>query len=192
MSAGSGTGQVHEFRHDLMAQAQTGSGKTGAFALPILSKLQSSRKIECLVMVPTRELAVQVAGDFSDLAKHTQIRSLAIYGGQSINVQTDKIRKGAEVVVGTPGRIMDLMRRGELSFESVRFLVLDEADRMLDMGFIDDIEWILQRADPEGRKPIHVSRWMAMVITYPRWSSVSVPKSSALPGARTHAVGSPP
>jgi len=129
---------------DLMAQAQTGSGKTGAFAIPIISRLQSSRKIECLVMVPTRELAVQVAGDFADLSKYTQVRSLPIYGGQSINVQTDKIRKGVEVVVGTPGRIMDLMRRGELSFESVRFLVLDEADRMLDMGFIDDIEWILQ------------------------------------------------
>jgi ATP-dependent RNA helicase DeaD len=137
--------------HDLMAQAQTGSGKTGAFALPILSKLQSSRRIECLVMVPTRELAVQVAGDFADLSKYTQIRSLPIYGGQSINVQTDKIRKGVEVIVGTPGRIMDLMRRGELSFESVRFLVLDEADRMLDMGFIDDIEWILQSV-PKNRQ----------------------------------------
>jgi len=136
---------------DLMAQAQTGSGKTGAFAVPIISKLHSSRKIECLVLVPTRELAVQVAGDFADMAKHTQLRSLAIYGGQSINVQTDRIRKGVEVVVGTPGRIMDLMRRGELSFESVRFLVLDEADRMLDMGFIDDIEWILQSV-PKDRQ----------------------------------------
>ncbi|MGQ9588436.1 MAG: DEAD/DEAH box helicase, partial [Thermoplasmata archaeon] len=134
---------------DLMAQAQTGTGKTGAFAIPIIEKLEQSRRIQCLVLTPTRELAVQVAGDFSELGKYTNIRAIPIYGGQSINVQTDKIRKGAEIVVGTPGRLMDLMRRGELSFEGVRFLVLDEADRMLDMGFIDDIEWILQRVPKE-------------------------------------------
>ncbi|HEX9908047.1 MAG TPA: DEAD/DEAH box helicase [Thermoplasmata archaeon] len=130
---------------DLMAQAQTGTGKTGAFAIPIIEKLQESKKIQCLVLTPTRELAVQVAGDFSDLAKYTRIKTVAIYGGQSINVQVDKLRRGTEVVVGTPGRIMDLMRRNELGFSDVRILVLDEADRMLDMGFIDDIEWILQR-----------------------------------------------
>jgi len=136
---------------DLMAQAQTGTGKTGAFALPIIGKLEKSRRIQCLVLVPTRELAMQVAGDFAELAKYSDVRSIAIYGGQSINVQTDKLRKGVEIVVGTPGRIMDLMRRGELSFEGVRFLVLDEADRMLDMGFIDDIEWILQSV-PKNRQ----------------------------------------
>lgn len=134
---------------DLMAQAQTGTGKTGAFAIPIIEKLQTSRKIQCLVLAPTRELAVQVAGDFNELAKYSNLRSLPIYGGQSISVQTDKLRKGVEIVVGTPGRIMDLIRRGELSFDSVRYLVLDEADRMLDMGFIDDIEWILQRVPKE-------------------------------------------
>jgi len=134
---------------DLMAQAQTGTGKTGAFAIPILEKLKENRRIQCLVLAPTRELAVQVAEDFSELGKHTNTRAVAIYGGQSINVQTDKIRRGAEIVVGTPGRLMDLMRRGELSFQGVRFLVLDEADRMLDMGFIDDIEWILQRVPNE-------------------------------------------
>jgi ATP-dependent RNA helicase DeaD len=129
---------------DLMAQAQTGTGKTGAFAIPITEGLQRSKTIQCLVLVPTRELAVQVAGDFSDIGKYSGVRAVPIYGGQSINVQTDKLRRGAEIVVGTPGRLMDLMRRGELSFEGVKFLVLDEADRMLDMGFIDDIEWILQ------------------------------------------------
>ena len=136
---------------DLMAQAQTGTGKTGAFALPIIGKLEKSRRIQCLVLVPTRELAMQVAGDFAELAKYSDVRSIAIYGGQSIKVQTDKLRKGVEIVVGTPGRIMDLMRRGELSFGGVRFLVLDEADRMLDMGFIDDIEWILQSV-PKNRQ----------------------------------------
>lgn len=137
--------------HDLMAQAQTGTGKTGAFAIPIISKLEKSRKIQCLVLVPTRELAIQVASDFTEMAKYSNVRSVPIYGGQSINVQTDKLRKGVEIVVGTPGRLMDLMRRGELSFEGVKFLVLDEADRMLDMGFIDDIEWILQSV-PKNRQ----------------------------------------
>jgi ATP-dependent RNA helicase DeaD len=136
---------------DLMAQAQTGTGKTGAFAIPILDKLENNKRIQCLVLTPTRELANQVAEDFSSLSKYMQLRTAPIYGGQSINVQTDKLRKGVEVVVGTPGRLMDLMRRGDLSFENVRFLVLDEADRMLDMGFIDDIEWILQRV-PKNRQ----------------------------------------
>jgi len=136
---------------DLMAQAQTGTGKTGAFAIPILGKLENNKKIQCLVLTPTRELANQVAEDFASLSKYMQLRNVAIFGGQSINVQTDKIRKGVEIVVGTPGRLMDLMRRGELSFDDVRFLVLDEADRMLDMGFIDDIEWILQRV-PKNRQ----------------------------------------
>lgn len=136
---------------DLMAQAQTGTGKTGAFAIPIIEKLSPSRRIQCLVLTPTRELAIQVAGDFGDMGKYSNVRAVPIYGGQSINVQTDKIRRGVEIVVGTPGRLMDLMRRGELSFNDVKFLVLDEADRMLDMGFIDDIEWILQQV-PRNRQ----------------------------------------
>lgn len=136
---------------DLMAQAQTGTGKTGAFAIPIIEKLQPNKTIQCLVLTPTRELAMQVAGDFADLAKYVGVRAVPIYGGQSINVQTDKIRKGVEIIVGTPGRLMDLMRRGELRFDGVRYLVLDEADRMLDMGFIDDIEWILGRV-PKQRQ----------------------------------------
>jgi ATP-dependent RNA helicase DeaD len=136
---------------DLMAQAQTGTGKTGAFAIPILGRMQKLGKIQCLVVVPTRELAVQVAGDFQDMAKFTGHVTAAIYGVQSINVQINKLRKGVDCVVGTPGRVMDLMRRGELSFEKVRYVVLDEADRMLDMGFIDDIEWILKRV-PKDRQ----------------------------------------
>ena len=136
---------------DLMAQAQTGTGKTGAFAIPILSKLQNNKRIQCLVLTPTRELANQVAEDFASLSRYMQLRAVPIYGGQSINVQTDKLRKGVEIVVGTPGRLMDLMRRGDLAFDDVGFLVLDEADRMLDMGFIDDIEWILQRV-PKDRQ----------------------------------------
>ena len=136
---------------DLMAQAQTGTGKTGAFAIPVIEKLEHSGKIQCLVLVPTRELAVQVSEDFAELAKYKKARPVAIYGGQSINVQIDKLRKGVECVIGTPGRVMDLMRRGELTFGDVRFVILDEADRMLDMGFIDDIEWILGRV-PKKRQ----------------------------------------
>lgn len=137
--------------HDLMAQAQTGTGKTGAFAIPIISKLEANGRIQCLVLTPTRELAVQVAGDFVELAKHMKLRAVPIYGGQSINVQLEKLRKRCEIIVGTPGRLMDLMRRGELAFDDLKFLVLDEADRMLDMGFIDDIEWIMQQV-PKNRQ----------------------------------------
>ena len=137
--------------HDLMAQAQTGTGKTGAFAIPIVSKITPKKGIQTLVLVPTRELAVQVAEDFFELAKYMDLRPLAIYGGQSMNVQISRLRKGVEIVVGTPGRLMDLMRRGELSFDDISVVVLDEADRMLDMGFIDDIEWILQRV-PKKRQ----------------------------------------
>ncbi len=136
---------------DLMAQAQTGTGKTGAFAIPIVSKIQPKKGIQVLVLVPTRELAVQVAEDFFELSKYMDLRPLAIYGGQSITVQVSRLRKGVEIVVGTPGRLMDLMRRGELAFDNVSVVVLDEADRMLDMGFIDDIEWILQRV-PKKRQ----------------------------------------
>jgi len=148
---------------DVMAQAQTGTGKTGAFAIPIVSKLQRNKRIQCLVLAPTRELAVQVAEDFADIAKYSNLKMVAIYGGQSINVQVDKLRKGVEIVVGTPGRLMDLMRRGELSFDEVQYVILDEADRMLDMGFIDDIEWILQRV-PKRRQTMLFSATLPVAI----------------------------
>ena len=148
---------------DVMAQAQTGTGKTGAFAIPIASKLQKNKRIQCLVLTPTRELAVQVAEDLTDIAKYSNLKTVAIYGGQSINVQVDKLRKGVEIVVGTPGRLMDLMRRGELSFDEVQYVILDEADRMLDMGFIDDIEWILQRV-PKKRQTMLFSATLPVAI----------------------------
>src|SRR4030066_615708 len=166
---------------DLMAQAQTGTGKTGAFAIPIIEKLQQSNRIQCLVLTPTRELAMQVAGDLHDMAKLTKLKSVPIYGGQSINVQTDRIRKGVEIVVGTPGRLMDLMRRGELSFEGVRFLVLDEADRMLDMGFIDDIEWILQSV-PKNRQTMLFSATLPDTIKDLAQRYMRKPKEGALSG----------
>lgn len=167
--------------NDLMAQAQTGTGKTGAFAIPIIEKLHKNKKIQCLTLTPTRELAIQVAGDFDDLAKYSGVKSVPIYGGQSINVQTDKIRRGVEIVVGTPGRLMDLMRRGELSFEGVRFLVLDEADRMLDMGFIDDIEWILQSV-PKNRQTMLFSATLPDTIKGLAQRYMRKPKEVAISG----------
>jgi ATP-dependent RNA helicase DeaD len=167
--------------NDLMAQAQTGTGKTGAFAIPIIEKLHKNKKIQCLALTPTRELAIQVAGDFDDLAKYSGVKSVPIYGGQSISVQTDKIRKGVEIVVGTPGRLMDLMRRGQLSFEGVRFLVLDEADRMLDMGFIDDIEWILQSV-PKNRQTMLFSATLPDTIKDLAQRYMRKPKEVAIAG----------
>jgi ATP-dependent RNA helicase DeaD len=135
---------------DLIGQAQTGTGKTAAFALPILERLVPGRKLpQALVMAPTRELAIQVAQTFHQLGKASNIRALAIYGGQPINRQLRALQYPVDVIVGTPGRIMDHMRRETLKLDEVSMLVLDEADEMLNMGFIEDIEWILERVPDE-------------------------------------------
>ena len=132
---------------DVLGQAQTGTGKTAAFALPVLSKLDLERsQPQALVLVPTRELAIQVAEAFQSYAAHmSHFHVLPIYGGQSYTPQIKGLKRGAHVVVGTPGRVMDHMKRGTLDLSGLRFLVLDEADEMLQMGFIDDIEWILEQ-----------------------------------------------
>lgn len=130
--------------HDLIGQAQTGTGKTAAFALPLIHKVEASRpETQALVLAPTRELAVQVAGGIYELAKHTGLRVVPIYGGQPIDRQFRALRAGAPIVVGTPGRVLDHLRRGSLSLEQVRFCVLDEADEMLALGFLEEIESIL-------------------------------------------------
>jgi ATP-dependent RNA helicase DeaD len=136
-------------RQDVIGQAKTGTGKTAAFALPIIQTMEGTdASPAALVLTPTRELAVQVAGEFERLAEEERGFSvLAVYGGASIRPQMDKLARGVTVVVGTPGRVMDLMRRGDLKLDGVATAVLDEADRMLDMGFIGDIEWILERTD---------------------------------------------
>lgn len=138
---------------DLLGQAQTGTGKTAAFALPLLSRIDaSSRDTQLLVLAPTRELALQVADAFEQFASHLKgMQVLAIYGGQSYETQLRALRRGVQVVVGTPGRVMDHIRRGTLKLEGLRALVLDEADEMLRMGFIDDVEWILEQT-PETRQ----------------------------------------
>ena len=139
--------------HDLLGQAQTGTGKTAAFALPLLSRLDLDRREpQLLVLAPTRELAIQVAEAFQTYARHLKdFHVLPIYGGQSYEVQLRQLRRGVHVVVGTPGRVMDHMRSGKLKLDSLQALVLDEADEMLRMGFIDDVEWVLEQI-PETRQ----------------------------------------
>ncbi len=135
---------------DVVGQAQTGTGKTAAFALPILTKLDLSKKDpQVLVLAPTRELAIQVAEAFQRYATHLKdFHVLPIYGGQDYSGQIRALKRGVHVVVGTPGRVMDHMRRGTLKLNQLATLVLDEADEMLRMGFIDDVEWILEQTPP--------------------------------------------
>ena len=139
--------------HDLVGQAQTGTGKTAAFALPILNNIDTSRREpQALVLTPTRELALQVAEAFQSYARHLpDFHILPIYGGQGMDTQLRQLRRGVHVIVGTPGRVMDHMRRHTLSLDGLTTLVLDEADEMLKMGFIDDVEWILEQSPP-GRQ----------------------------------------
>jgi len=138
---------------DVVGQAQTGTGKTAAFALPILSKIDiAAREPQALVLVPTRELAIQVAEAFKRYATHMPgFHVLPIYGGQSYTPQLQSLRRGVHVIVGTPGRVMDHLKRETLKLGTLKYLVLDEADEMLRMGFIEDVEWILEQT-PEGRQ----------------------------------------
>ncbi len=136
---------------DVVGQAHTGTGKTAAFALPLLSKIDLKEKSpQVLVLAPTRELAIQVAESFKGYAAHMKgFHILPIYGGQDYQTQLRQLKRGVHVVVGTPGRVMDHLRRKTLDLSKLRCLVLDEADEMLRMGFIDDVEWILDQTPPE-------------------------------------------
>jgi ATP-dependent RNA helicase DeaD len=137
---------------DVIGQAQTGTGKTAAFGIPMIERLNpQTRNIQGLVLVPTRELAVQVAEHISRLGKYTGLRVLPVYGGEPIERQIRALQSGIQIIVGTPGRIIDLLERRILNLSSVKILVLDEADRMLDMGFIEDIEYILSKV-PTNRQ----------------------------------------
>lgn len=138
--------------HDVIGQAQTGTGKTAAFALPILNALNDRGKhIQALVLAPTRELALQVTTAVFEYGKPMNVRALTVYGGTPYGRQVARLRKGVDVVVGTPGRMLDLIRQGHLDLSHVRTVVLDEADEMLSMGFIEDLEEIL-KATPETRQ----------------------------------------
>src|ERR687898_431382 len=128
---------------DMIGQAHTGTGKTAAYALPILTKIQSRTPIQALILVPTRELALQVTNEINKFSKYIGIRTISIYGGQSIAIQQEQLRKGVQIVVATPGRLIDHLKRGSIQLDNVKYIILDEADRMLDMGFIEDIKFIL-------------------------------------------------
>ncbi len=135
---------------DVIAQAQTGSGKTAAFGLPIINAIDpKDRRVQALILCPTRELAIQVSEALHLYGKHKHVETLPIYGGQPYERQLRGLQRGVQIVVGTPGRVMDHMRRGTLHLDDIRFFILDEADEMLDMGFVDDIEWILEQVPVE-------------------------------------------
>ena len=138
--------------HDLLAQAQTGTGKTASFGIPMIEKIQDNNyeTLQGLVLVPTRELARQVSEELQKLSKHkTFIRVLAIYGGADMGKQLRELKRGASIVVGTPGRIMDHMKRKTIDLSDLKFLVLDEADEMFDMGFRDDMKTIIEKTNDD-------------------------------------------
>ena len=137
---------------DVIGQAQTGTGKTAAFGIPMVERVDpKNKRIQGLVLAPTRELAIQVAERISRFSRYTQLKVLPVYGGESINKQIRALDRGVHIVVGTPGRVIDHLRRGTLNLSSTKVVVLDEADRMLDMGFIDDIKFILSKV-PQDRQ----------------------------------------
>jgi ATP-dependent RNA helicase DeaD len=150
--------------HDILGQAKTGTGKTAAFGLPLFHLAHRNLPYQSLVLAPTRELAIQIAAELSELGRFTPIKVTAIYGGQRISAQADKLRRDPEILVGTPGRVMDLVERGIIHFKNIKFVVLDEVDRMLDIGFREDIRRILAMCPPpvtpdgnKGRQTIFVS-----------------------------------
>ena len=135
---------------DVVGQAHTGSGKTAAFALSMLQEIQPRGGIQGLIMAPTRELAVQITDEIRKFGKHTKLRIATVYGGQGMGLQLDALERGVEIVVATPGRLIDHLKRGSIELRDITHIVLDEADTMLDMGFVDDIQFILDLA-PEER-----------------------------------------
>jgi len=135
---------------DILGQARTGTGKTAAFTIPILQRVTKGIATQALILVPTRELAVQVEAEVKRLSQFTPVRSLAIYGGQKIAAQAKFLKTHPEILVGTPGRVIDLLDRRMINLDNLRFAVLDEVDRMLDIGFRDDIRNILARSKREG------------------------------------------
>ncbi|MES0372174.1 MAG: DEAD/DEAH box helicase [Mariprofundaceae bacterium] len=174
---------------DVLGQAQTGTGKTAAFALPILSRVDlDQHDPQVLVLAPTRELAIQVAEAFQQYAHHLKgFHVLPIYGGQDYGIQLRQLKRGTHVVVGTPGRVMDHMRRGTLKLDNLKTLVLDEADEMLRMGFIDDVKWVLEKTPPT-RQIALFSATMPAVIRKIAEQHLNDPKQISIKGKTTTAV----
>ena len=150
---------------DVIGQAQTGTGKTAAFAIPILEKVEANGITQALILCPTRELCMQVAKEIDSLARYKKgLKILSVYGGTQIVKQIKALKKGVEIVVGTPGRLMDLMRRKVLKLDNLKIVVLDEADEMFDMGFRDDMKIILDATNAD-RQTCFFSATMGKEIT---------------------------
>lgn len=146
---------------DVVGLAQTGTGKTAAFSLPMLERIDlNAHAVQALILTPTRELAVQVYQSIRTLSDDRRLQVLPIYGGQSIDIQIRRLQRGAQVVVGTPGRVLDLLSRGDLKLNKLSWIVLDEADEMLNMGFIQDVEKILAQAPAERQTAFSPPRWI--------------------------------
>lgn len=150
---------------DIVGKSQTGTGKTAAFAIPIIEKTRRGDAFSVLVIVPTRELATQIKEEISSVARGSNIHTVSVYGGQNINRQIELLRRNPEIIVGTPGRLLDLISRKVLNFKNLKFLVLDEADKMLDMGFIDDIEKIISFT-PKSRQTMLFSATIPYAISH--------------------------
>jgi len=171
---------------DLIGAAQTGTGKTAAFALPILTLLKSHGKCRCLVLEPTRELAAQVETAFRDYGRFTDLRTAVVYGGVGYGNQKQELGRGVDIVVATPGRLLDLLGQGTLHLHDVSFLVLDEVDRMLDMGFLPDVRRIVERC-PKQRQtllfsatvPGEIERLASWVLRQPEQVEIGERRSPA-------------
>src|SRR5438128_8695761 len=178
---------------DLIGTAQTGTGKTAAFALPILTLLGKHGKFRCLVLEPTRELAAQVETAFRDYGRFTDIRQTVIHGGVGYGKQREDLKRGMDVVVATPGRLLDHLEQGTLNFRDVNVLVLDEVDRMLDMGFLPDVRRIAEKISSDRQTllfsatlPPEIERLAASVLRHPETVEIGARRSPA--ETVTHAV----
>ena len=177
-------------KKDILGSAQTGTGKTAAFALPILHRMivdknkPSFKRIKVLVITPTRELAIQIGENFTTYSKYTDINNTVIFGGVKQIKQTDKLKKGIDILIATPGRLLDLMSQGYISLKDISYFVLDEADRMLDMGFINDIKKIIDKLPRQRQSlffsatmPNNILKFSNSILNYPE--KVSVHQTSA-------------
>ena len=157
---------------NVIAKARTGTGKTAAFGLPLVQTIREpSDSVQALVLTPTRELALQVCKEIGSFATGAYPRMAAVYGGQSMGVQLKALRKGVEIVVGTPGRVQDHLERGTLDLSKIKYFILDEADEMLDMGFIEDIENIFAKANPDCRS--RSTSWCGSGTSWSWWCASS-------------------
>ena len=165
--------------HDVIAQAQTGTGKTAAFGIPLVQSITDHRHIQALIMTPTRELAIQVAEEISKIGRTTRIKALPVYGGQPIERQIKALKNNVQIVIGTPGRLIDHINRRTIKLDHIKFLVLDEADEMLDMGFVDDMEEIMRNL-PDDRQTLLFSATMPRPILSLTKKYMKAPKNVAV------------